>query len=429
MLTWEEDVEAAALHKRGWSISAIARHLGRDRKTIRAYLTGVREPGKRKRTTPDPFAPFVPYVTARLQEDPHVWATALYDEVVALGFHRSYQTFTRALRHLALRPHCDACAGVKGRPTIEIAHPPGEEIQWDWLELPNAPWGGDAHLLVGTLSHSGQCRAVFAESEDQAHLVEALDAVLRRLGGTARRWRFDHMPGVVAVGTDRLLPSFAAVATYYGVAVDICPARRANRKGAVEKSNDFLTGRWWRTMTATTMADAQLSLDRFLETIGDRRTRQQQTIAEVAVTEPLLVLPSTSYPVTVEVERVVSASCLVAFRGNQYSVLPGMEGRAVRVRHRLSATLVEVVSPSGASLATHPLAPAGAGLVVRSPEHGVALEAAIFATLSTARPCHRKENRPPGPAAQAAAAVLRGIDQREVIVDLARYAELAEVAR
>lgn len=429
MLTWEEDVEVAALRTRGWSIAAIARHLGRDRKTIRAYLTGVREPGKRKRPTPDPFAPFIPYVTARLQEDPHVWATALYDEVVALGFPRSYPTFTRALRQHRLRPHCDACAGVKGRPTIEIPHPPGEEIQWDWLELPRAPWGGDTHLLVGTLSHSGKCRAVFAESEDQAHLVEAIDAVLRRLGGTAYRWRFDRMPGVVEIGTDGLLPSFAPVAKYYGVAVDICPARRANRKGAVEKSNDFITGRWWRTMTATTMADAQLSLDRFLETIGDRRRRRQQTIAEVAGTEPLLPLPPMPYPATVEVERVVSAACLVAFRGNQYSVLPGMEGHSLLVRHRLGTTTVEVVSLSGASLATHLLAPAGAGTVVRSAEHRVALEATIFASLTTSRPCQRKENRPPGPAAQAAAVVLRGLDQREVVVDLGRYAELAEVAR
>ena len=291
------------------------------------------------------------------------------------------------------------------------------------------PWGGDAHLLVGTLPHSGQCRAVFAESEDQAHLVEAIDAVLRGLGGTARRWRFDHMPGVVEIGTDRLLPSFAAVAKYYGVAVDICPARRANRKGAVEKSNDFLTGRWWRTMTASTMAEAQLGLDRFLETIADRRTRGHQTIAQVAATEPLLPLPSTAYPAMVEVDRVVSAACLVAFRGNQYSVMPGMEGRRVLVRHRLGTTTVDLMSPSGASLATHALVPAGAGLVIRSPEHRVALEATIFASLTTARPCHRKENRPPGPAAQAAAAALRGLDPREVVVDLGRYAELAEVAR
>ena len=182
-------------------------------------------------------------------------------------------------------------------------------------------------------------------------------------------------------------------------------------------------------MTAATMAEAQLSLDRFLEVIGDRRKRQQQTIAELAATEPLLPLPSTPYPAMLEVERVVSASCLVAFRGNQYSVLPGMEGRTVLVRHRLGTTTAEVVSVSGAGLATHTLAPPGGGVVVRTSEHRVALEAAIFASLITARPCHRKENRPPGPTAQAAAAVLRGLDPREVVVDLARYAELAEVAR
>jgi predicted transcriptional regulator len=40
MLTREDDVDAHALHRQGWTISAIARHLGRDRKTIRAYLRG-----------------------------------------------------------------------------------------------------------------------------------------------------------------------------------------------------------------------------------------------------------------------------------------------------------------------------------------------------------------------------------------------------
>jgi IS30 family transposase len=33
MITWEEDIDAHALARRGWTISAIARHLGRDRKT------------------------------------------------------------------------------------------------------------------------------------------------------------------------------------------------------------------------------------------------------------------------------------------------------------------------------------------------------------------------------------------------------------
>ena len=46
------------------------------------------------------------------------------------------------------------------------------------------------------------------------------------------------------------------------------------------------------------------------------------------------------------------------------------------------------------------------------------------------RPCERKGNYPPGPAARAAAAaLLGGSEAREVVVDLARYAELVEAAR
>ncbi len=55
MLVQEECVEVHALKQRGWSISAIARHLGRDRKTVRAYLLGERVPGERARIGSDPF--------------------------------------------------------------------------------------------------------------------------------------------------------------------------------------------------------------------------------------------------------------------------------------------------------------------------------------------------------------------------------------
>src|SRR6266545_309508 len=197
MLTWEEDVEAAALRAQGWTIAAIARHLGRDPKTIRAYLNGDRAPGQRRSSRPDPFAPFADYAAARLAEDRHVWATALYEEVQALGYPGSYPSFTRALRSRGLRPHCEACAGVKGRETVDIDHPPGAEQQWDWADLPGAPWGGSAHVLVGALSYSSQARAVLSESQDLPHLVQALDGVLRRFGGTARRWRVDRMATVI----------------------------------------------------------------------------------------------------------------------------------------------------------------------------------------------------------------------------------------
>ncbi len=61
---------------RGWSISAIARHLGRDRKTVRAYLSGGRQLGVRRRPAPDPIEPFVAYLGVRFVYDPHLWLTA-----------------------------------------------------------------------------------------------------------------------------------------------------------------------------------------------------------------------------------------------------------------------------------------------------------------------------------------------------------------
>lgn len=57
MLTRENDLKIHALHKRGWTISATARHTGNDRRTIRAYLKGDRTPGKRKKPKADRFEP------------------------------------------------------------------------------------------------------------------------------------------------------------------------------------------------------------------------------------------------------------------------------------------------------------------------------------------------------------------------------------
>ena len=211
-------------------MSAIARHLGRDRKTIRAYLSDGRVPGERAWTGSDPFDEFEAYVRQRLSDDPHVWGSALFDEVVALGYEQSYPTFVRKVRLRGLRPLCGACAGTRGRATAIIDHPPGEECQWDWVELRDTPWGATAHVLVGVLSHSGRFRAWITSRQDQPHLVEGLDQVLRRLGGTPRRWRVDRMATVVATGTGRIQPSFVGVAKHYGVAVDPCPPRRPQRK-------------------------------------------------------------------------------------------------------------------------------------------------------------------------------------------------------
>lgn len=109
MLSRDELDQARAMHAKGWKISVIARHLGRDRRTVREHLTGARQPGVRSRQ-PDPLEPYLDYCRARLADDPHLAARTLHGEVASLGYVGAYQTFTRSLRTRSLRPQCPDCA-------------------------------------------------------------------------------------------------------------------------------------------------------------------------------------------------------------------------------------------------------------------------------------------------------------------------------
>jgi transposase len=416
MLTWEDDVEVHALRKRGWSISAIARHTGHDRKTVRKYLAGEQQPGVRARPSPDPFDPFVDYVSARLVEDPHLWARTLLDELEDLGFGLSYQSLTRNIRTRGLRPACAACRSVTERPNAIIAHPPGDETQWDWLELPDPPefwgWGKTAHLLVGSLAHSGKWRAALSPSEDQPHLVAALDRVTRGLGGVSRVWRFDRMATVCDPGSGRVTASFAGVAKHYGVSVAICPSRRGNRKGVVEKINHTAAQRWWRTLAdEVTVEAAQASVDCFARVRGDTRIRAtadgRSSVATVAKSEPLAVLPAAPYPVILTEARTASRQALVSYRGNRYSVPPELAAAAVVVSRPLGGEFIDIATTGQIVVARHRLAADGLGVTVRDSGHVIALDAAAMAAAGSGRPHRRKERIPPGPAARAAAQHLR----------------------
>src|SRR5665811_556244 len=238
MLSEEDDVDIHALKRQGMTVSEIARRTDHDRKTIRSYLAGDRVAGVRQRAEPDPFEKFVDYVTARLSEDPHLWAVTLLEELVPLGFVGSYPTLTRHLRDRKLRPACLACAHVTKRPNAIIEHPAGEETQFDWVELPDAPLGWifptkRAFVLVGSLAHSGVWRAVISPSMDLPHLLAAMTLLLSLLGGVTKTWRFDRMSTVLKAGTGDLTPMFAAFSKHHGVSVVACRPRSGNRKGAV----------------------------------------------------------------------------------------------------------------------------------------------------------------------------------------------------
>lgn len=308
-----------------------------------------------------------------------------------------------------------------------IPHAPGDETQWDWLELPDPPaswgWGKTAHLLVGSLAHSGKWRGFLARSEDQPHLVAGLDRVTRGLGGLTRVWRFDRMATVCDPGSGRVTASFAGVAKHYGVSVAICPPRRGNRKGVVEKVNHTAAQRWWRTLAdEATVETAQASLDRFALVRADTRLRAtadgRSSVAVVAKVEPLQPAPAVPYPVIVSETRIASRQAMVSYRGNRYSVPPELAAAQVVVSHPVGGQFCDIATIGGIVIARHRMAADGLGVMVRDSGHVIALDTAAMATAATGRPHRRKEHIPPGLAAKAAAAqLLRIKDVKPAVIE------------
>jgi hypothetical protein len=206
---------------------------------------------------------------------------------------------------------------------------------------------------------------VLAEPEDFAHLAEALDQVVRRLGGLSRRWRFDRMATVCHPATGRLTAGFAGLAKYYGVAVDLCPPRHGNRKGVVEKASHSAAQRWWRTLPDDASWDAaQRGIDDLAQRMDARRrirAGQRVSVGELAAAEPLRPVPDVPFPAEITAARTITAQALVAFRGNSYSVPPGLSGAVVTVTHRLGSPDLAIATASGAVIARHRRAPDGAG--------------------------------------------------------------------
>ena len=85
-------------------------------------------------------------------------------------------------------------------------------------------------------------------------------------------WRTDRMATIVEPGTGRLTVEAAKLAKHYGVEIAVCPPRRAQRKGVVEKARsvpDPAPGGAPRSVASP--AEAQASLDRWCVEVADQR--------------------------------------------------------------------------------------------------------------------------------------------------------------
>jgi hypothetical protein len=158
-------------------------------------------------------------------------------------------------------------------------------------------------------------------------------------------------------------------------------------------------------------------------------TNGNSTVATVAAAEPLRPVPPVPYPLQLTQTRVASRQALVSYRGNQYSVPPELASATVTVTQIVGAQILDISTSTGIVVARHRLEPDGAGVQIRDHGHVAALNILAMKAAAAARGPHRRKERiPPGQAAQAAAATLRGEQSSlftSTVTDLTAYERAA----
>ena len=179
------------LHRQGLSISAIARELGIDRKTVRRTIAGGLEPpvyGPRK-PRPRRIDPFVPYLRERVTAYPGLTGQRLWRELRERGYAGGYTAVTDLLRELRPTP----------LPAFEVRFetPPGDQAQVDFAHFQvvftdepsviRIVW-----LFSFVLGHSRLIWARFAFHQDMQTVLRCHMAAFEAIGGPEADRRGTH---------------------------------------------------------------------------------------------------------------------------------------------------------------------------------------------------------------------------------------------
>jgi transposase len=431
MLSWEEFVQARNLKERGWSLSAIARHLGKDRKTIRRYLNDPDAvPGQRA-----PVAgfthPYGQYLEARLEDNEHVDATVLFRELRALGYEGSYRTLARHLQRV--RPACDAAHGETPPEAVRMLHRPGA-AQADWSPYFWTPAGATEEIEI-QLCSIVLCRPHVLYGEFFARqgwdvLAAGHIRAFDYFGGVPSEIRYDRMSQVFRRGTTRPTAAHADFAAYYGFSLVPIPTGRSRTNGRVERGFSYVTTSFFHTADAATLGELNRQFWRWLDEVANRRTSEDIPVPPQEALEAerahLLPVRRPPYPLEIVEVRKVDRYCLVRLDGARYSVEPGHVGSDVRVVSSPGSERVEIRRGERV-IGSHHRVPRGE--ISFDPAHGKAIEALTLASLHRAgQHAHRRKRNDGriGPRAAAEAAILkarlaRGTDGVVQGVDLARY--------
>jgi transposase len=344
------------LHRQGLSVSAIARQLGVDRKTVRTYIAK----GLARRPTGSAPAPgmvnrFEPYLRWRLTAYPALTALRLFREIKERGYSGRYSVVRDRVRDL--RP--TRSAGYE----VRFETPPGEQAQVDFarfeVEFADEPGAKRIVWLFSmVLGYSRLIWARFVLHQDLQTVLRCHIAAFETIGGAPRTILYDRMKTAVigedAEGLVVYNRALVDLARHYGFQPRACRPYRPKTKGKVERPFRYIREDFFLGGNFRNLEDLNAQLRHWLDTVANPRlhatTRRIVSEAFAEEKTSLQALPEAPYRAALRLERRASHEGMVSVDGNLYSV-PDTTRRRVFDVHVLADEIR--IFEDGALVASH----------------------------------------------------------------------------
>jgi len=346
------------LHRQGLTVSAIARGLGVDRKTVRRCIArGLDTPVYGPRQPRDRLIdPFVPYLRERVVAYPGLTGRRLWRELRERGYQGGYTIVTDVLRDLRPVP----------LPAFEVRFetPPGDQAQVDFAQfqvvftdeptVTRIVW-----LFSLVLGFSRLIWARFVLHQDMQAVLRCHMAAFEAIGGVPHEILYDRMKTAVigeVAGSIVYNRALIDIARHYGFQPKACRPYRAKTKGKVERPYRYIREDFFLARSFRNLDDLNAQLRHWLDTVANPRihaTTQRVVNEAFAEEKPhLKSLPLAPFRSVLKLERRVSHEGMVSVGGNLYSVPDATRKRIVEVH-----TLADEVRifEDGNLIAAHPV--------------------------------------------------------------------------
>ena len=370
----------------GRSVSAIARLLELDRKTVRRCLRQPTwTPYQRAARSDTLLAAHQAYVTERAAAV-HFSARILMQELKGRGFTGSYETVKRALRPLRTTAALDRVTQRR------FETPPGQQSQIDWGQI--RTWFRATpvtfHIFVLTLGFSRRSFYELCLHETLPQFLEAHERAFDHFGGHTLEHLYDR-PRTVCRPGDEGRPvwnsTFKAFADFWSFEPRVCAPYRAQTKGKVESGVKYVKRNFFPGRTFIDDADAREQLGVWMAEVADVRvhgTTHERPCDRFTREQPHLVRTGGHGRFALDgvQVRIVADDWLVSLATNRYSVPFTLIGQTVDVQR----TAGEIhIRHRGQTVAVHPEV-AGQHQVRILPAHGPGPSARNARTRSSTPP-------------------------------------------